>query len=109
MNYRCPLCGTNLQRRKLSHAVVARMETDCSHCKRTLRLNVHRAESAVVLVNFGAIATLGALAWLYQSRELVGITVLVAMLGAAATPLLERTLLRDWPRYLPADRAPPPA
>ena len=104
MDYRCPICRMNLERRRLSHAIVARMEMDCSHCRNTIRLNVHRTETLVILLNFGSIVLLGALAYLYQSRELVVVTLATAMLGAAAVPLLERTWLRSWPRYAPLDK-----
>ncbi len=69
MDYRCPICATNLKRRKLAETVITKMEIDCAHCKATIRLNVHRAELAVVLLNFGVIVTLGALAyWLGSER-----------------------------------------
>ena len=99
MDYRCPLCGLDQGKRKLIHSIIARMEMDCSHCKRTIRLNVHRAEMVIVLVNFATIVLLGALAYRFQSHELVLFTVGAVMLGALALPLLEQTWLRNWPRY----------
>lgn len=100
MDYRCPACRADLwKRHKLSQAIVARMETDCPHCKRTIRLNVHRAETIIVLLNFGMIVMLGALAYWFQSRGLIVLVAGAVMLGTLALPLLERTYLRAWPRY----------
>lgn len=101
MDYRCPHCRANLGRRKLTQAVVARMEIDCSACKRRIRLNVHRTETFVVLLNFAAIVVSGALAYWLESPGLMLFAFGAAMLGALALPLLERTYLRDWPRYVP--------
>jgi DNA-directed RNA polymerase subunit RPC12/RpoP len=99
MDYRCPDCGANLGRRKLTEAVVTRMEIECSQCRRTLRLNVHRAEAVLVVAGFGAIVVLGGLAYWYQSHRLALAAFGAALLGALALPLLERTYLRRWPRY----------
>lgn len=104
MDYRCPDCGANLGKRKLTQAIVARMETDCSHCKSTLRLNVHRSEAILILVDFGAILVLGALAYGLQSHGLALAAFGAVMLGALALPLLEHTYLRTWPRYASAAR-----
>jgi DNA-directed RNA polymerase subunit RPC12/RpoP len=99
MDYRCPDCGADLGRRKLGQAVMVRMEIDCTQCKRSIRLNIHRAEMAVVLVDFGLIVLLGAAAYWTQSRAPVLWALAAAALGASALPLLERTWLRDWPRF----------
>ena len=99
MDYRCPDCGANLAKRKLTQAVVARMETDCSHCKNTIRLNVHRAEAILVVLDFGAIVVLAALAYWFQSQSLALAAFGAAMAGALAFPVLEHTYLRTWPRY----------
>jgi DNA-directed RNA polymerase subunit RPC12/RpoP len=104
MDYRCPVCRANLAKRRLSEAVIARMEIDCAHCKSTIRLNVHRAEAMVVFLGFGAFAVLAALAYLLQSHGLMLLAFGAAMLGALALPLLERTWLRAWPRYASIDR-----
>lgn len=104
MDYRCPLCGANLARRRLSEAVITRMETDCSHCKRRIRLNVHRAEAMVVFLGFGAFVVLVALAYWRQSHGLMLFAFGAAMASALAMPLLERTWLRAWPRYTSIDR-----
>lgn len=99
MDYRCPACRVDLGKRKLIHSIIARMETDCSHCGRTIRLNVHRAEMVIVLINFGTIVVLGALAYRFQSHGLALALFGAVMLGALALPLLEQTYLRKWPRY----------
>lgn len=99
MDYRCPVCKADLKRRKLSQAVVARMEIDCSHCKSRIRTNVHRAERIVVLAIFGAIIALVALSYWFQSRGLALFAFGSAMAGALALPLIEHTYLRNWPRY----------
>jgi len=99
MDYRCPDCGASLATRKLTQAIVARMEIDCSHCKRTIRLNVHRAEAILVVLDFGAIIVLGALAYWFQSHNLALAAFGAVMVGALALPLLEHTYLRTWPRY----------
>ena len=78
------------------------MEIDCSHCKSTIRLNVHRAEVIIVLLNFAAIVALAVLAYRFQSKDLVLLALGAAMAGAAALPLIEHTYLRTWPRYLAA-------
>jgi len=106
MDYRCPDCGANLAKRKLTQAVVARMETDCSHCKNTIRLNVHRAEAILVVLDFGAIIVFGALAYWFQSQSLALAAFGAVMVGALALPLLEHTHLRTWPRYVSSVQGP---
>lgn len=91
-----------LKSRRLADAVITKMEIDCAHCNSRIRLNVHRAELVVVLLNFGVIVTLAAFAYWRGSERLVLLTVGAAMLGALALPLLERTWLRTWPRYVSA-------
>ena len=108
MDYRCPVCGANLGKRKLSRAVVARMEIDCSHCKSKIRLNIHRAEVIIVLLNFGTIIVLAAFAYWFQSQGLVLSALGAAMVGALALPLLEQTYLRTWPRYASSIQSPNP-
>jgi hypothetical protein len=104
MDYRCPLCSANLGKRKLTQAIVARMESECSSCMGLLRLNVHRAESIVVVLGFAAIVVLAALAYRTQSHDLALAAFGAAMAGALALPLLESTYLRNWPRYVPGAR-----
>ncbi|MEK6243763.1 MAG: hypothetical protein AABM33_04600 [Pseudomonadota bacterium] len=98
----------NLAKRKLIQAVVARMEIDCSHCKSTIRLNVHRAETIIVLLNFGTIIVLAAFAYWFQSQGLVLSALGAAMVGALALPVLEQTYLRTWPRYASIVQSPDP-
>ena len=99
MDYRCPVCATNLAKRRLTQAIITRMETDCSNCKSTIRLNVHRAEAVLVVLDFGAIIVFGVLAYKLQSQSLALAAFGAVMLGALALPLLEHTYLRIWPRY----------
>ena len=99
MDYRCPLCSANLGKRKLTQAIVARMETECSNCKGIIRLNVHRAEAITVVLGFGAIVVLAVFAYRTQSHNLALAAFGAAMAGALALPLLENTYLRSWPRY----------
>jgi len=101
MDYRCPLCGVDLGKRRIAQAVVVRMETECAQCKSVIRLNVHRAEEIVVLLAFGTVVALAVLAHRWQSHGLALAAFGAAMLGALALPLLERTYLRHWPRYAP--------
>ena len=111
MDCRCPACGKDLGRRKLGHSVVARMEVDCTHCKSRIRVNVHRAETMLVLFNFVAIAVFFGGAYWLRNQTLAVVAFGAAMLGALALPLLEKIWLRDWPRYapLPPRSDPPPA
>jgi DNA-directed RNA polymerase subunit RPC12/RpoP len=102
MDYRCPTCRTDLGRRKLIESVVARMEMDCPKCNSRMRLNIHAAETAIVLLGFGAIAVLGVLAYWLKSESLALATFGSVMLGSVALPLIENTYLRNWRRYLPA-------
>jgi DNA-directed RNA polymerase subunit RPC12/RpoP len=104
MDYRCPDCGASLKRRRLTQAVVARMEIDCPYCKNTLRLNVHRAETILVLLVFGAIVVLAALAYRLQSQGFALAAFGAVMAGALALPLLEHAVLRTWPRYVSTTR-----
>ncbi len=84
------------------------MEIDCSHCKSTIRLNVHRAEEIVVLLSFGTIIVLAAFAYWFESQGLVLSALGAAMMGALALPLLEQTYLRTWPRYASSVQSPKP-
>jgi hypothetical protein len=105
MDHRCPLCAGSLAKRKLSQSIVARMEIECSHCKRGIRLNPHPAEVVVVLLSFGTFVVLVALAYALQSQGLALMAFGTAMVGALALPLLERTFLRSWPRYAAIDHS----
>ncbi len=108
MDYRCPVCGADLGKRRLSQNIVAKMALECKHCNSVIILNVHRVENIIVMFNFVAIVALAALAYRFHSRDLVLLALAAALLGAAALPLLERTWLRNWPRYVSADQAPKP-
>lgn len=99
MDHRCPECGASLARRKLVHAVVARIEIDCEHCKRRIRLNIHPLESALVMASFAVVIALGAAAYWTKSEPMVLWTLGAAAFGGVAVPLVERTVLRNWPRY----------
>ena len=106
MDYRCPICRADLGQRKLVHAIASKMESDCSVCRGRLRMNIHQAEMAVVLVSFAAVLVVGVLAYSLQSHGLALLLFGVAMAGAGAVPLLENTWLRRWPRYVPAGKPP---
>lgn len=104
MDYRCPDCRRDLKTRKLMQAVVTRMETECSFCKRVLRLNVHRAEVVTVLLSFGTILAMAATAYWFESREALLVALGAAMAGSLALPVMEKTTLRSWPRYTSSTR-----
>ena len=108
MDYRCPVCGDNQAKRRLSQAVVARMEIECSNCKSRIRINFHGAEVIAVVLGFGSFATLAAFAYGLQNQNLMLFAFGVAMAGALALPLLEHTYLRTWPRYVSTVRSPNP-
>lgn len=99
MDHRCPHCGRDLATRKLTQPIVARMEVDCRHCKRRIRVNVHRAEEAVILGSFGAVVAFAALGYWLDRQGFYLVAFAAAMLGAAVLPLVERVWLRTWPRY----------
>jgi hypothetical protein len=103
VNHRCPLCGQDLAARRLTQAIIARMEIDCPHCKRRIRVNVHRGEEVLILAGFGGFALLAGLGYWLDRQELYLAAFGVAMLGAAALPLVERLWLRNWPRYVPME------
>jgi len=106
MDYRCPLCGTNLAKRKLSQAIIARMQIDCSHCGRKIHLNVHPAEQIAVLTGFGVFVALVAAAYKLQSEALGVAAFGFALLATLVQPVLEKTYLRAWPRYVDPEQAP---
>lgn len=99
MDHRCPICHAEQKKQKFGQSLVARMNIECAHCGKLLRLNVHKLESMVVFLNFTAIVLLAIVAYKIQSRELALVAVFLALAGSAALPLLERTYLRKWPRY----------
>jgi len=108
MDYRCPVCRANLKKRRLTHAIVAQMEIDCSYCKSTIRFNVHRAETIIVLLSFVAIVVLGSGAYWLQDQSLALLAFGAAMAGSLALPLIEQTYLRNWPRFTSDVQSPPP-
>lgn len=101
MNQRCPHCSRDLASRKLAGSIIARMDLDCPHCHGALAVNVHPVETALVLGSVGAALALAALAYTTQSQGLLLAALAVGMGGAAAIYALERSWLRDWPRYAP--------
>jgi hypothetical protein len=106
MDYRCPHCGHDLAKRKLAFSVIAKMEVDCPGCKRRLTMNIHGLESSVTtLVALGFVGTLLA-GIMLENRTLVGAGIVIGLAGGVATLLVERVVLRGWPRYLPKE---PPA
>lgn len=104
MDNRCPNCGKDLGSRKRVNAIVARMEIDCLHCKSRIQLNVHPLELKVVFFSFGSFIALGALAYALQSNALAVLALAIGVAGTVALPVLERTRLREWPRYIPVGR-----
>lgn len=94
MDYRCPLCGNNLESRKLSKTVVARMEISCTQCENTLRHNYHKVEITIVLLGFGAFTALAAFAYPFQSQDFTLLAFGVAAVGVLASSLIEHTYLR---------------
>ena len=102
MDYRCPLCAVAITKRKLSHAIVARMEMDCPHCAGRIRLNVHPWEVILSVFNFVAILGFAAGAYALQSKELALFAMGALMAGMAVLIALERFHLQDWPRFGPA-------
>jgi hypothetical protein len=99
MDYRCPLCGANQKKTRFGQTLVTRMKGRCADCNGAIHLNVHRAETLVVLLNLAILVVLAVFAYWPQRRWVVLIAVAAALVGAAALPVLERTYLRNWPRY----------
>ena len=102
MDYRCPCCGKDLRSRKLVHAVISRMEMDCRHCNKRIRLNMHPLEEKIVFASFGSFLVLAVLAYSLKSETLTLLAVAAGMVLPTALPVLERTRLRNWARYVPA-------
>lgn len=106
MDNRCPLCGADLSASKPVRSLIARMNVDCPRCAGRLEMNVHRAETALVLASVAGSVGLAALAYARQSQGLLLAALALGMAGAAALYALERTWLRRWPRF--RARAAPP-
>lgn len=85
---------------KFPRAVIARMEIDCPNCMNRLRLNVHPLETAFSIFGLVAFVALALLAYRLQSEEVMLLALAAGVTGAAAAPVLGRTRLRDWPRYV---------
>jgi len=99
MDYRCPLCGADLARSKPARSLIARMNVDCPRCLGRLQMNVHRAETLLVLASVAGCVALAALAYARQSQGLLLAALGLGMAGAAVIYGIERTWLRDWPRF----------
>lgn len=108
MDYRCPVCRENLAKRRLTQAVVVRMQIECSSCNSRIQHNFHPAEVFVVVSGFGTFVVLAAFAYWLQSQHLMLFAFGAAMVSALALPLLERTYLRSWPRYTSTVQSPDP-
>jgi len=106
MDYRCPLCGADLAGSKPARSLIARMNVDCPRCLGRLEMNVHRAETALVLASVAGAVALAVLAYARQSQGLLLAALGLGMAGAAALYTIERTRLRHWPRFR-AREAPP--
>ena len=106
MDYRCPLCNRDLAASKPARSLIARMDLDCPHCLGRLHMNVHRAETLLVLGTVAGCVALAALAYARQSQGLLLAALAVGMAGAALIYIAERIWLRAWPRFRP--RAAPP-
>lgn len=104
MDYRCPRCSKAIRRRKLTQAVVARMEIDCPHCRGPLQLNIHRSEMAAAMAGFAAFLVVAAAGWWLKSDRLVLLAIGVAMITLVALSVLEHLVLRTWPRYAPNNK-----
>jgi DNA-directed RNA polymerase subunit RPC12/RpoP len=100
MNTRCPRCGRELATRKLANAIIVRMELDCPGCQQRLRLNLHPAETTVVLAATATFLALAVMAYQRQSHALLLAALAAGLLGMAAVYAVERHWLRDWPRYV---------
>jgi hypothetical protein len=98
MDHRCPVCGKDLSARRLTQPVIARMEIDCPFCKSRIGVNVHPAESALMVASFAGFVLFAAL-YYFLKREGFLVAALAALSGAALLPFLERTWLKAWPRY----------
>jgi DNA-directed RNA polymerase subunit RPC12/RpoP len=102
MDYRCPCCGKDLGTRKRVHAIIAQMESDCPRCAGRIRLNIHPLEQKIVIFSWGLFLVLVLLAYLLKSQLLILLALTAGMAAPAVLPVLERTWLRSWARYVPA-------
>ena len=91
-----------MRSRKLVHSIIARMEMDCAHCNRRIRLNMHAIEERIVFASFGSFLVLMVLAYMQKSQVLALLAVAAGMVVPTVLPILERTWLKNWARYVPA-------
>jgi len=98
MDYRCPACGRDLARRKLSQAIISRMEIDCPFCLARLVLNVHPLESVLMVASFGGFIGFAALFY-FLKRDGFLAAALLSLGAGAMLPLFERAWFRGWRRY----------
>jgi len=106
MDYRCPLCGADLAQSKPARSLIARMNVDCPRCFGRLQMNLHRAETILVLASVAGCVGLAALAYARQSQGLLLAALGLGMAGAAVIYGIERTWLRDWPRFRARESGP---
>ncbi|MDH3320175.1 MAG: hypothetical protein OEO84_10860 [Betaproteobacteria bacterium] len=99
MDYRCAHCGRDLATSKPARSLIARMDIDCPYCMGRLQVNVHRAETLIVLGSVAGCVALAALAYVRQSQVLLLAALGGGIAGAAAIYILERTWLRGWRRF----------
>jgi len=99
MDYRCAHCGRDLAASKPARSLIARMDVDCPYCMGRLQMNVHRAETLIVLGSVAGSVVLAALAYARQSQALLLSALAIGMAGAAALYIVERTWLRAWRRF----------
>lgn len=100
MDNRCPLCGKDLGRKRLAYAVIARIDMECPHCRRGLSMNLHRGETAIVILGTGSAVVLLVLSLYTRSQALLLAALGVGAAAAGAELALERFWLRRWPRYV---------
>jgi DNA-directed RNA polymerase subunit RPC12/RpoP/uncharacterized membrane protein YeaQ/YmgE (transglycosylase-associated protein family) len=106
MDYRCPLCGADLAKSKPARSLIARMNVDCPRCQGRLEMNVHGAETALVLAGVAGSVALAALAYARHSQGLLLAALVLGIAGAGALYAIERTWLRHWPRFRPRAATP---
>jgi hypothetical protein len=76
------------------------MEIDCPGCKSRVQLNLHPSEIAILLLSCATFLVLAILAYRLQSQDLLLTALAAAAAGWSAVQVLERTILRGWPRYV---------
>jgi hypothetical protein len=106
MDHRCPACQAELSRqKKMFSSVLMQLDVLCPACRRPIRINLHRAETAAINANFAAILAFIAAGYYFKNDVLYFGAVCAVMLGSLSLPVLDRAL-KTWPRYvLPAEAA----